>query len=318
MSIDNKGLSCARCKAYLFDEDDVVYCPVCGAPHHRECYNALGKCALEELHGTEQEYSKEKEREALQKASETAEQQKEFKDAESENIPGYTTCGMCGEKYPSDYRSCKKCGAPNVANMNGFIGFDFLGGIPKDYKIDENVTADEAKRFVVANTHRYIPKFATLNKTKKTSWNWLAFLFPGGWMLSRKMFKSGIITCFLSVLSTLLTYPLNLTLYQLGVSSSTNSAEFISSLYEAMPQISVWILILGMLGFLSDIIIRIVSAMFGDYMYKKYTVAQITEIKKGSDDIDASFRKKGGVSIINFLVATLIVQYLPVIITAFM
>ena len=58
MSLDTKNQKCAVCSAYLFDEDDVVYCPVCGAPHHRECYLSIGKCGLEEFHGTEKEYKK--------------------------------------------------------------------------------------------------------------------------------------------------------------------------------------------------------------------------------------------------------------------
>ena len=49
MSLNTEGVSCVRCHAYLFPEDDIVYCPVCGAPHHRECYNQLGHCALEEM-----------------------------------------------------------------------------------------------------------------------------------------------------------------------------------------------------------------------------------------------------------------------------
>ena len=56
-----KNKQCAFCKALLFDEDDVVHCPVCGAPHHRDCYNKLGHCALEDLHGTENEYDAQKE-----------------------------------------------------------------------------------------------------------------------------------------------------------------------------------------------------------------------------------------------------------------
>ena len=58
MSLKTEGVTCARCHAYLFPEDDIVYCPVCGAPHHRECYNELGHCALEELHGTDKQYDK--------------------------------------------------------------------------------------------------------------------------------------------------------------------------------------------------------------------------------------------------------------------
>ena len=32
MSLNTEGVSCVRCHAYLFPEDDIVYCPVCGAP----------------------------------------------------------------------------------------------------------------------------------------------------------------------------------------------------------------------------------------------------------------------------------------------
>ena len=52
----NKEKHCAFCKAILFDDDDVVYCPECGAPHHRECYNSLGHCARIELHGVADPY----------------------------------------------------------------------------------------------------------------------------------------------------------------------------------------------------------------------------------------------------------------------
>ena len=315
MSLNHK-LSCARCKAYLFDEDDVVYCPVCGAPHHRECYNALGRCALEELHGTERQYSKEQAEASCN--TEKQEDNANFKKDNQENDFEYVTCNMCGKKYNRASRSCEHCGAPNIANMQGFTSFDFLGGIPKDYKIAENVTADEAKRFVMANSHRYIPKFAILNKGKKISWNWFAFLFPSGWMLSRKMLKNGIVTAVLTILAALLTYPLSLALYKLDIQSAKNYAELISSIYNALPDIGIPVIVSGIAGSVIDIIIRVISAMFGDYMYKNHTVAQIAKIKQESDDIDASYRKYGGINIFYFFIAVFAIQYIPAIITAFM
>ena len=65
MSLKTEGVSCVRCHAYLFPEDDIVYCPVCGAPHHRECYEQLGHCALEEFHGTDRQYDIVKAKEVL-------------------------------------------------------------------------------------------------------------------------------------------------------------------------------------------------------------------------------------------------------------
>jgi len=312
MSLNIEGINCARCKAYLFNEDDIVYCPVCGAPHHRECYNALGHCALEELHGTELEYSKEKELEKIEKLS--GNNDKSEKTNESFET---VTCRMCGEKYSKNSRSCPRCNAPNFSAMNGFEYFDFLGGVPKDYKIAENVTADDAKRFVMANTHRYIPKFASLNKTKKISWNWFAFLFPSGWMISRKMFKNGIIAGVLTILATLITYPLNLSLYNLGVTSATTSAGLFLSLIEALPKIDAFAIVFAAVGGVADLAIRLFYAMFGDYLYKSHTISQITKIKSESDDVDFSYRKKGGVNILYFFIATLIMQYLPTIIIQF-
>ena len=84
MSLSYEGQSCALCHAYLFPEDDVVCCPECGAPHHRECYNSIGKCALEELHGTENQYDKlrraAEEKQAQKEAEEKARKEKEEKE----------------------------------------------------------------------------------------------------------------------------------------------------------------------------------------------------------------------------------------------
>ena len=65
-------------------------------------------------------------------------------------------------------------------------------------------TAEQARKFVLTNTHRYIPKFAVMNPKNKASWNWMSFLFPCGWFLSRKMYKSGIVIGLLSIIATVL------------------------------------------------------------------------------------------------------------------
>ena len=41
---------CPVCGEPFKAGDDVVTCPVCGTPHHRSCYEKLGKCANESLH----------------------------------------------------------------------------------------------------------------------------------------------------------------------------------------------------------------------------------------------------------------------------
>lgn len=306
MSVENIGLSCVRCRSYLFDEDDVVYCPVCGAPHHRECYNALGHCALEELHGTENQYSRE--------AVEEKMIEKEIEREESKNT---VFCQMCGEKYDSNLGQCPKCAAPNLNRINGFADFDFLGGVPADKDLGDGVTADEAKNFVMANTQRYIPKFAALNKKHKISWNWVAFLFPACWMFSRKMFKGGIIAAALTVIAAFLNYPLQLQIYNMGFTNfyDTNA---VSEVAERFPEIGRAIIILAFVGSLLSILLSFFFALFGDYIYKKHSINTIKKIKEESEDKAADYRKKGGMSFTWFLLSYLAINCVSNILVMFL
>lgn len=275
MSLNKQGCSCARCKAYLFSEDDVVYCPVCGAPHHRECYNAIGHCALEDFHGTSEEYS-----------NKTEEHENSEKSEKTKNTNS------------------------NYSSQNFSFGFDFFGGVPNDYKLDENVTADDAKKFVIANTHRYIPKFAILNKKNKVSWNWAAFLFPCGWTLSRKMYKNGIISGLLLLASSMLAYPLNQAVYNLNFDEISGYSELFSKIYEMLPGINIAVIIFALLGVILELGIRIFSALFADYSYKGYTISSIKKIKEESDDIEFDYRKKGGINIFLLLFGEMALQFL--------
>lgn len=51
------GKACVHCEKIFKDDDDIVVCPTCGAPHHRLCYKETGHCALESQHGKEQTWS---------------------------------------------------------------------------------------------------------------------------------------------------------------------------------------------------------------------------------------------------------------------
>ena len=54
--MDYKGCKCASCHKVLKEGDDIVICPECGAPYHRECYAAEGRCVFSAKHGKGFEY----------------------------------------------------------------------------------------------------------------------------------------------------------------------------------------------------------------------------------------------------------------------
>ena len=44
------NVPCAKCGKPFTEDDDVVVCPDCGAPHHRSCYLEEGHCARQDQH----------------------------------------------------------------------------------------------------------------------------------------------------------------------------------------------------------------------------------------------------------------------------
>lgn len=44
---------CPVCDKQFKKGDDVVVCPECGTPHHRECYEKEGHCHFADRHGAD-------------------------------------------------------------------------------------------------------------------------------------------------------------------------------------------------------------------------------------------------------------------------
>ena len=312
MGFDVKNKKCAVCEAYLFEDDDVVCCPVCGAPHHRDCYTAVGHCGLEKYHGTDLQYDP-------QEAEET---KKEEKTETSSGKKG-RICTQCGKEYPSDARFCPYCGYSEMTgffaegNMRGFGGF---GTVEDGTDIGEGVTVKEAAEVVLVNHFRYVYRFSSLNKSKKRSWNWAGFLLPGSWFAYRKMYKASVIAVIFSIISTVLSFPLLFALEQLPTVG--NQANMMAYYAENLPAIGYLPLILAAIGGIVNLLVRIISAMYGDWLYKNRVILASKEIKKAereldSDEAEAAKKKWSGVSFVGFMVAFFALEFIPTIIMMF-
>ena len=292
MSLNIKGEKCVACQAYLFEEDDIVYCPECGAPHHRDCYNSIGHCNLQQYHGTEEQYKRPelKNDESSDKVEDT--------NVEAEKL---VVCGMCGEKYDIQENACPNCDTPNVSKYGGrFITFDFLGGVPSDTNLGEGVTANEAKKFVASNTHRYVPKFLKFKNGKKRSWNWLAFISPCGWFLSRKMYGIGALLAAVQIAFKVIMLPITSIIYEylpmLENYKTTGISPEVAT--DILSKIGVWPIAVIWAIALANLAIMIISGIFGDYIYRNHAISTIAKLKTDSEDIENDFRKKGGVNLL--------------------
>lgn len=332
MSLDVKGQKCVVCKAYLFPEDDIVYCPECGAPHHRECYNSIGHCGLQEFHGTDNEYDRNKVQPEqpfqppVNNGDYTntaynlnnANNQNNGHQTGNTNYGPYSnyfvTCGVCGAKYNPEEPACPNCNTPNIAKSGPkFENFDFSGGVPDDTDLGNGVVTQEAKQYVRVNTQRYMPKFLKFKEGGKASWNLFAFLVPSAWLMSRKMYVLGGIVAAVEIALFMLMFPFINAINAYDV-SQLEYQQLFELIMENRASIGNIAIITAMIASYALIGIRVIFGLLGDLMYRKKVISKICEIKQSDTDVSEALQKVGGVNLIASIITCIAVFRLPQII----
>ena len=165
--MDIKNYICPVCNNPFNDNDDVVFCPDCGTPHHRECWIKNGKCFNEALHGTEN----------IDKSFKKPEEKAELKKPEE---PLKVEIKEETKKFGPFSVEIKE---PDL-KINSSQTF-LIDGKP-------SVLYEVALR---KNQRYYIPTFMALSEInrKGISWNFWAFLVPLAWSVYRKMYKFSVL-----------------------------------------------------------------------------------------------------------------------------
>ncbi len=275
-----KKNQCAFCKAILFDDDDVVYCADCGAPHHRECYSSLGRCAFEQLHGSPE---------------------LEFEPESVEEEPTREPAAAADPVRPFEM------------NING-VSFDPYGGVKPDEEID-GVSAVDVATFVRVNTHKYIPKFKALaGRKSRSDWNWAGFLFSYSWLFFRKCYLEGFAAMLFTVVSQLMTAPVYIRYYRallpfVELSQKevyAASDEIMRTFFESMTSLGVWAWVLFAGGIVLGILIHVIVGLRADTIYMNKTVASIKKVRSDTEIEDAAphIAVAGGVNPFLFLLSS--------------
>lgn len=203
-----ESLVCQHCGKTMHDGEDIVVCPVCATPQHRECWLQAGHCANDSLHSSGYIWKKENKTETEtrnQAASDSvvchicgSENPNDslhcgncgalFGEVKNEN----PVCANCGTKNDSDARHCKNCGAPLVAQGGFFNVNPYMRN--SEFKEDDLIggeKAGEIAMYTQASSHRYLRKFRRFADGKKLSVNFAAFFFAPYWFFYRKLYKAG-------------------------------------------------------------------------------------------------------------------------------
>ncbi|MDR2931756.1 MAG: DUF2628 domain-containing protein [Oscillospiraceae bacterium] len=200
------GVKCPVCDKKFEQDDDIVVCPVCGAPHHRACYAKTNECAFIKDHMSGNVWRAPHEPEPENRA-----------DGPTKKCPN------CDADIPADALFCHICGqnlhaaqarqrAREESNAGwGIPGMDFIGdplytvygGVDPDEEIDGESVRDVAA-YVGNSSSYYVPRFKEMSERGRTiSPNFAALFFNFFFYFYRKMYLVGVIMLALYIVSSI-------------------------------------------------------------------------------------------------------------------
>ncbi len=331
--MDYIGNKCPVCDRYFHIDDDIVVCPECGTPSHRECYLQNGKCANYDKHAEGYDF------------------QQDIKDNEPQDSgEGLTFCKKCGAKNSDGAFFCTKCGGTlhetNNAqqgnpyqNANGtqnynqppfhnsaapnVILFDPLAGVNPGADLGDGVTVGEAAKFVKTSTPYFITVFNQIKNFAKSRFNFCGMFFGGGYLLFRKMYKLGAIITSIQAAMMILYY--YLTYY---INSNNSYDKLLDALYEYdtnattlyLSELSTQQLAIIFLYFAISVVMTVMGIVIGacaNRLYFNHCKKQIIKIKAECEtqaQCDSLYQKRGGVNMplaISLWVSYVILSYMP-------
>lgn len=264
---------CPVCDKIFNENDDIVTCPHCGTPHHRECYNSLGHCINADKHADGFEYKAEPQTAAQDSDDDNA----YYAPSVSSNTSKAHLCEGCGKEIPADAPFCAYCGArqssPRYEAAAPVRLAPQLGeeqAYSKSAATIDGKSAGDVASVIRTNTSRFIPAFI---KNKKFSWNWAGFFFGPFYLFFRKMNKEGILALAIRTIASLVAQGIYAEQY-------ATVSKFLNDNYQALTQnpnselvnnfMLIYKDIVPMLAIIlaANIIINVIIALFADRLYR--------------------------------------------------
>lgn len=280
-----KGEKCFYCNEVFNDNDDVVVCPKCGTPYHRECYKQAGSCINHHLHELGESWKG-----TVEQPAEPAK-------------PVINNNDNISDEQAEAFKET--------------LGFDltkpFMGLDPdEDF---EGAKMNEIFAFVKTNTIYYIPLFKKMKSMgSKVSFNLSSFLFPYFYFANRKMWLMALVsvfvTLFLQIPSFLISLSDNIayglldeSMVQYAQSVFHNLLTFIENNYHTI-EIFAWVCNIGIYAF------RLAMCLFANWLYYRFTIKSIKKLKFRFPDTArrmSVISNAGGTNTLNIFLIALII-----------
>lgn len=270
--LDHTGHACPCCNKPFAPDDDIVVCPECGAPYHRACYQKVGHCLFEGLHGPEFAW----------------------KPAPSEAAP--VTCPNCGAGNAESTVFCSHCGTrlqepeedmpDSYAHLFEDGAFGPFGRLFTPGETLCDIPVQTWAAFLGASSPYYLLNFKRMELTgRRLAVSFSAFLLGPFYFFYRKMYKWGFI---FGAVSFLLTVPTILAL--LVESGSAVTAGLSITALNALMNVA----------FVLSWVMMVVRGMVALWLYRETAASRIRAILarwKDEGSQRAALHALGGTSI---------------------
>ena len=168
---------CPVCGETFTESREIVVCPLCGTPHHKECYSKNGECGNSEKHNEGFVWKPEA---APEEVQETQGNTNPYANANPYVHPHSFANANANDQMPP-------YGTP--------VPPQFVMGIPNllnafPPEIEDGISTEDAAAVIKNRPGVYLHKFFLIKSGKRT-FNFCAFLFGGYWFIYRKMYKLG-------------------------------------------------------------------------------------------------------------------------------
>lgn len=323
-----KNCRCPVCGGVFSEDDDIVACPQCGAPHHRACWLSEGRCHHTDKHAEGFVWSREEaappppveeewDEEDDEEFDETVERDTPSNDDEA-RPPRH--CRRCGFPNPSGADFCSRCGAPLTERPPQGAGYgeyaphhvtppNPYGGVDPNERL-AGETAEDMAAFVRANTAYYLPRWRDMDKTgRAVSWNWGGFICGPAWFLFRKRYVWGAVLTVLEVLThVLMMLSSGLMMPFLDAMENGNIQQAI----EQMQKMSYQQMLLAVLPTVAWAAIHLLGGLFGTRIYMQSCARSVNKLRTQNPyGYKAFLPAQGGVSFIIAVLAISAIMSLP-------
>ena len=279
------GQECPVCHKKFVEADDIVVCPECGAPHHRDCYRQEGHCYYEREH------------------------QKGFAWRPEEAPPppkpgigdqkGERYCIACGRLNPPGTIRCEQCGADlsdigrenpqyrqrptNVQDAYHQMMRDFQADMMNGSEID-GVSVQDIAIFVGKNPVYFVNVFRQLfEKIRSMIFNWPALIFSFFYFFYRKMYKAGILVLLLNILVWLPSFLLVKAVLPQAFPQAYSDPTIIYTFaydFTGLERLAV----LAQTANYVKILIALLCGMFANKIYMRHTISTVKKIRDARPD----------------------------------